>query len=137
MSEKLKNLYIGVHNNREARNKALQAKLGFICLCRLCSLPLEQSLESDRRLDEIYRLDGLIGRGGIEGILSSPLRSLCYVDQQVRLYTSKDQMTPVCRGPLSMPLRSLSPMATWQEDVSSQRGRCLGGGRPLAATASK
>jgi hypothetical protein len=81
--------YLGVHKNREARNKALQAKLGFICLCRLCSLPLEQSQESDRRLDEIYRLDGLIGRGGIEGILSSPLRSLCYVDQQVRLYNEQ------------------------------------------------
>lgn len=81
--------YLGVHKNREARNKALQAKLGFICLCRLCSLPLEQSQESDRRLDEIYRLDGLIGRGGIEGILSSPLRSLCYLDQQVRLYNEQ------------------------------------------------
>ncbi len=81
--------YLGVHKNREARNKALQAKLGFICLCRLCSLPLEQSQESDRRLDEIYRLDGLIDRGGIEGILSSPLRSLCYLDQQVRLYNEQ------------------------------------------------
>ena len=81
--------YLGVHKNREARNKALQAKFGFICLCRLCSLLLEQSQESDRRLDEIYRLDGLIGRGGIEGILSSPLRSLCYVDQQVRLYNEQ------------------------------------------------
>lgn len=81
--------YLGVHKNREARNKALQAKLGFICLCRLCSLPLEQSQESDRRLDEIYRLDGLIDRGGIEGILSSPLRSLCYLDKQVRLYNEQ------------------------------------------------
>ena len=81
--------YLGVHKNREARNEALQAKFGFMCLCRLCSLPLEQSQESDRRLDEIYRLDGLIGRGGIEGILSSPLRSLCYVDQQVRLYNEQ------------------------------------------------
>ncbi|KAK0517249.1 hypothetical protein JMJ35_000404 [Cladonia borealis] len=81
--------YLSVHNNREARNKALQAKLGFTCLCRLCSLPLEQSQESDRRLDEIYRLDGLIGRGGVEGIVSSPLRALGYVDQQVRLYNKQ------------------------------------------------
>ena len=81
--------YLGVHKNREARNKALQAKFGFICLCRLCSLPLEQSQESDRRLDEIYRLDGLIGRGGVEGIVSSPLRSLGYVNQQVRLYNKQ------------------------------------------------
>lgn len=81
--------YLGVHENREARNEALQAKFGFRCLCRLCSLPPEQSQKSDRRLDEIYRLDGLIGRGGIEGIIKSPLRSLCYVDQQIRLYNEQ------------------------------------------------
>lgn len=81
--------YLGVHKNREARNKALQTKFGFVCSCRLCSLPPEQSQESDRRLDEIYRLDGLIGRGGIEGIVSSPLRSLRYVDQQVGLYNEQ------------------------------------------------
>ena len=81
--------YLGVDKNREARKEALQAKFDFICLCRLCSLPLEQSQESDRRLDEIRRLDGLIGKGGIEGILSSPLQSLRYVDQQVRLYNKQ------------------------------------------------
>ena len=81
--------YLRVHNNREARNQALQAKLGFTCLCRLCSLPLEQSQESDRRLDEIHRLDGLIDKGGVQGIVSSPLRFLGYVDQQVRLYNSQ------------------------------------------------
>ncbi|KAL9127121.1 MAG: hypothetical protein Q9217_003947 [Psora testacea] len=81
--------YLRVHNNREARKEALQAKFGFICSCRLCSLSLEQSQESDRKLDEIYRLDSLIGRGGLEGILLSPLRSLRYVDQQVRLYNEQ------------------------------------------------
>lgn len=40
-------------------------------------------------MDEIHRLDGLIGRGGVEGIVSSPLRSLGYVDQQVRLYNKQ------------------------------------------------
>ena len=78
--------YLGVDKNREDRREAFQAKLGFTCLCRLCSLPPEQSQESDRRLEEIYRLDGLIGQGGVDGILSSPLRTLRYVDQQVRLY---------------------------------------------------
>lgn len=81
--------YLGVHKNYEARHEALQAKFGFTCFCRLYSLPPEQSQESDRRLDEIYRLDSLIGRGGIEGILSSPLRTLHYVDQQVRLYNEQ------------------------------------------------
>jgi hypothetical protein len=72
--------YLGAHKNCAARREALQAKFGFTCLCRLCSLPPEQSRENDKRLDEIYRLDGLIDRGGIEGILSSPLRTLRYVD---------------------------------------------------------
>ena len=81
--------YLGVHNSREIRNKALQVKFGFTCSCRLCSLPLEQSQESDRRLDEIFRLDGLIGRGGIGMIMSNPLQSLRYVDQQIRLYNEQ------------------------------------------------
>ncbi|KAI4114452.1 MAG: hypothetical protein LQ345_004763 [Seirophora villosa] len=81
--------YLGVHKNREARKEALQANFGFECSCRLCSLPLEQSQESDRRLNEIYRLDGLIGRGGLWGITRSPLRFLRYVDEQVRLYNEQ------------------------------------------------
>jgi len=81
--------YIGIHKNREARRKALQEKFGFACPCRLCSLPPEQSRESDRRLDEIHRLDSLIAQGGLEEILLFPLRNLSYVDQQVRLYNEQ------------------------------------------------
>ncbi|KAN0070170.1 SET domain containing protein [Elaphomyces granulatus] len=81
--------YLGVHKNREARREALREKFAFTCSCRLCSLPPEQSQESDRRLDEIYRLDGLIGQGGLDEILSSPLQILRYVDQQVRLYNEQ------------------------------------------------
>jgi SET domain len=81
--------YLSIHKNRKARREALQAKFGFTCSCRLCSLPPEQSQENDKRLDEIYRLDSLIGRGGIEGILSSPSRTLRYVDQQVQLYNEQ------------------------------------------------
>jgi hypothetical protein len=81
--------YLGVVKGREARQQALQTKFGFTCLCRLCSLPPEQSKESDKRLDEIYRLDGLIGGHGVDGILSIPLRTLRYVDQQVRLYNEQ------------------------------------------------
>jgi len=81
--------YLAIHSNRKARHQALQAKFGFICSCGLCSLPPEQSQENDRRLDKIYRLDSVIGRGGIEGILSSPLRTLRFVDQQVRLYNEQ------------------------------------------------
>lgn len=81
--------YLAVHKNRKARHEALQTKFGFTCSCRLCSLPQEQSQENDKRLDEIHRLDSLIGRGGMGGILSSPSRMLHYVDQQVRLYNEQ------------------------------------------------
>jgi hypothetical protein len=81
--------YLGVDKNREDRREALQAKFGSTCLCRLYSLPPEQSQESDRRLEEIYWLDGLIGQGGVDGILSSLLRTLHYVDQLVRLYNER------------------------------------------------
>ena len=39
-----------------------------------------------KALDSDY---GLTGRGGIEGILTSPLRTLRYVDQQIRLYNEQ------------------------------------------------
>ena len=81
--------YLAILNNREARQEALRRKFAFTCSCRLCSLPPDQSQESDRRLDEIFKLDGLIGRDGLMGILSAPLRILRYVDQQIRLYNEQ------------------------------------------------
>lgn len=81
--------YLGVLNNRKARQEALRRKFAFTCSCRLCSLPPDQSQESDRRLDEIFKLDGLIGRDGLMGILSAPLRILRYVDQQICLYNEQ------------------------------------------------
>jgi hypothetical protein len=73
--------YLAPLKNRKARQKALQEKLDFTCLCHLCSLPLKQSQESDRRLEEIHRLNDVIDQLGIEGILVSPLRTLRYFDQ--------------------------------------------------------
>jgi hypothetical protein len=81
--------YLGPLKNRTARQKALQERFGFTCLCHLCSLPPEQSQDSDRRLEEIHRLDGVIDQLGREGILVSPLRTLSYFDQQVRLYNEQ------------------------------------------------
>ena len=88
-SEEITIFYLGVLNNRKIRQEALRSKFAFTCSCRLCSLPLDQSQESDRRLDEILKLDGLIGRDGIMGIVSAPLRILRYVDQQIRLYNEQ------------------------------------------------
>jgi hypothetical protein len=81
--------YLGVLNSRKDRQEALRRKFAFTCSCRLCSLPPDQSQESDRRLDEILKLDSLIGGDGLMGILSSPLQKLRYVDQQIRLYNEQ------------------------------------------------
>jgi hypothetical protein len=70
--------------------------------------------------------------------LSSPPQTLRYIDQQAQLYNEQgpdDASLP--RAFLDAALRSLSPMATWQEDASSWRGRCLGGGRPLGSDSTE
>lgn len=81
--------YLSDLNRRELRQEALRRKFSFECLCRLCSLPPDQSQESDRRLEDILKLDDLIGRDGLEGIRSAPLRRLRYVDQQIQLYNKQ------------------------------------------------
>ncbi|RYC86242.1 hypothetical protein BFJ63_vAg10884 [Fusarium oxysporum f. sp. narcissi] len=81
--------YVSILNNRRTRQEALRKKFKFTCSCSLCSLPPHLSAESDRRLDEILRLDARIGRDGLVGILSDPKRVLGYVDQQVRLYNEQ------------------------------------------------
>ncbi|KAM0212305.1 hypothetical protein ACHAQD_009881 [Fusarium lateritium] len=81
--------YLGVLSNRRTRKEALLKKFKFICSCRLCSLPPHLSNESDRRLDDILKLEGLISKSGLMGILSDPKRVLRYVDRQVRLYNEQ------------------------------------------------
>lgn len=78
--------YLGVLGGREARQRNLQAKLGFTCTCGLCSLSAEESKAVDIRLDEILRLDRRIGQQGLDGILSSPLEMIRDIDRQVSLY---------------------------------------------------
>lgn len=81
--------YLGITNNRNTRQEALQRKFAFTCRCRLCSLPPDQSRESDRRLDEILQLDRLISDSGLMGILTAPLQTLRLVDRQVSLYNEQ------------------------------------------------
>lgn len=89
LGEEITIYYLGVTNNREARQDALRRKFAFTCACRLCSLPFDESRESDRRLNEILKIDLLIGRHGLMGILSDPLQKLRHVDRQVTLYNEQ------------------------------------------------
>jgi hypothetical protein len=76
--------YLGLDSSREVRQMKLQDKFGFLCSCRLCSLPLEQSQECDERLKKMDLLDDLIGRDGMQMRFST--QTLRYVDELVRLY---------------------------------------------------
>lgn len=87
--------YLGVHKTRKARNDDLKERFQFTCSCRLCSLPLKQIQESDARLERILQLDNLFGQNGMQGILSSPLQILRYVDEQVQLYNKQAADNPV------------------------------------------
>ncbi|KAB5545515.1 hypothetical protein GE09DRAFT_1243159 [Coniochaeta sp. 2T2.1] len=78
--------YLGKVTKRETRQAVLKERFGFVCTCRLCSLPPEESHESDKRLEEILRLDRAIEQGGLKGILSRPLQTLRYVERIVQLY---------------------------------------------------
>ncbi|KAF7880684.1 uncharacterized protein EAF01_011953 [Botrytis porri] len=84
--EEITIFYLGILNKRETRQQRLRSKFAFTCACNLCSLPLEQSEAVDKKLEEILKLDELISRDGIMGILSVPLLKLRYVDQQIRRY---------------------------------------------------
>ncbi|KAH8908313.1 SET domain-containing protein [Coniochaeta sp. PMI_546] len=83
--------YLRAYRKREIRQATLRSDFGFDCSCRLCSLPPRESQQSDRRLEEIHRLDGLIGNDGLTGVLLDPLWILRYVDRQVRLYEEQGQ----------------------------------------------
>ncbi|KAL1592637.1 hypothetical protein SLS60_011053 [Paraconiothyrium brasiliense] len=75
--------YLGLDSSRTIRQKKLLDKFGFLCSCRLCSLPTNQSQETDKRLNRIDQLDDLIGRD-CRG-WSFSLRTLGYADERVRL----------------------------------------------------
>ncbi|KAF1954354.1 SET domain-containing protein [Byssothecium circinans] len=79
--------YLGHDSIRTVRQEKLRNKFGFLCSCRLCSLPTEQSEESDKRLERIDQLDDLIGSDGMR--LSFSLRTLGYVDERIRLYNEQ------------------------------------------------
>lgn len=68
--------YVGVLNSRGVRQETLQREFAFNCSRRLGFLPPDQSQESDKRLNEILRLDSMIGNGGLREILSAPLQRL-------------------------------------------------------------
>lgn len=66
--------YLDGSESYAARQLSLKSSFSFDCACELCSLPPDRRQQSDQRLAEITRLDGLIGDG--MRIVSTPLSCL-------------------------------------------------------------
>ena len=75
--------YLDGSKSYAARQLSLKTSFGFDCTCQLCSLPPAQRQQSDQRLDEITRLDGLIGDG--MRIVSTPVACLYNAHALLRL----------------------------------------------------
>jgi hypothetical protein len=86
-SEEITISYLGSDNARKLRLKKLQDKFEFQCSCRLCSLPKDESQESDRRLARIAHLDNLIGHDGM--MMNFSLQTLRYTDERIQLYNEQ------------------------------------------------
>lgn len=68
--------YLAPLKNRNERHKVLLERFGFVCACHLCSLPPKESQESDKRLEEIRRLDDAINYGFVR---NSAVQTLQYL----------------------------------------------------------
>ncbi|KAK3303898.1 uncharacterized protein B0T15DRAFT_485695 [Chaetomium strumarium] len=85
--EEITIFYLGQLTKSAERQAALRAKFGFVCACRLCSLPRAESDEIDKRLDEIQQLEETISRSAMTmSALSAPLRQLRYMEREIQLY---------------------------------------------------
>ncbi|ORY09142.1 hypothetical protein BCR34DRAFT_589506 [Clohesyomyces aquaticus] len=82
--------YLPGYRNRQLRQEELWKNFKFMCSCRLCSLPPDQSKDSDTKLDRIYEIDCIIEQGGVSALVSSARRMLSYVDEQVRLFNARE-----------------------------------------------
>lgn len=78
--------YLNSRRNRQARQEELLKNFDFTCSCQLCSLPPDQSRQSDSKLDRVHELDCIIDQGGVPGLIVFARQMLSYVDEQVRLW---------------------------------------------------
>ncbi|KAG6095262.1 hypothetical protein E4U30_002614 [Claviceps sp. LM220 group G6] len=78
--------YVWPLADRESRQRNLKEKFDFTCLCRVCSLPYEQSQEHDRKLGQIVRINALLEISKSQFIVS-PLMILGHLHNQARRYT--------------------------------------------------
>ncbi|KAG6026471.1 hypothetical protein E4U19_002596 [Claviceps sp. Clav32 group G5] len=78
--------YVFYLESRETRQKTLKESFKFACLCRLCSLPTDQSQERDRKLAQIVYTNQLLKIFMLQSNVP-PLMILGYLHNQARRYT--------------------------------------------------
>ncbi|KAG6127886.1 hypothetical protein E4U12_005583 [Claviceps purpurea] len=78
--------YVSLLDDRKTRQSLLKEQFDFTCLCRVCSLPDEQSQERDRKLQQIVRTEELLKICKLQFTLS-PLMILGHLHNQARRYT--------------------------------------------------
>lgn len=83
IDEEITIMYLAERKNRAARQQKLLKNFRFTCSCRLCSLPPSSQLSSDARLDEISRLDDLIGNE--TQAVRAPLQALQRIHKLLKL----------------------------------------------------
>ncbi|TGO51583.1 hypothetical protein BCON_0158g00090 [Botryotinia convoluta] len=82
--------YLGLNKPRRDRRASLQRDFGFDCSCGLCSLPVQESKISDRKLSEIPKLTLFIFGRIAASRRARPLRELREFDQLVRLHNEQE-----------------------------------------------
>lgn len=84
--EEITTSYVESQIELEDRQKNLQDVWGFVCSCRLCSLPAKLSQEYYEQLERAHQLRGCTGRYANEPMkVRWPLWSLRYVEECLRL----------------------------------------------------
>lgn len=75
--------YLDGSEDYQTRQRELQARFCFTCTCELCSLSPSKRQRSDKRLNEITRLDEIIGDG--MSIIRTPIACLYHAHRVLEL----------------------------------------------------
>ena len=79
--------YLDTHADHTTRRYLLKSHFKFECACNLCGLSTVDRKTSDSHLNEIQRLDELIGNGQV--MFSVPLKALQNVQRLLQLFRSE------------------------------------------------
>ena len=110
--EEITIMYLQERTNRSARQLVLQRQFRFTCSCQLCALTEPQLGLSDKRLDEILRLDRAIGDG--MRIAASPLQAL----HDVRKLLALCEVEGIDDGTIPRAYYDAFQIATFNSDVA-------------------